>query len=145
MSVAGARDYSRDNYEREYVTDGSLALKRMEQRSIAMEEAYSVELRAITQAKPKPRARINVGNVAILVLVAFALVMGYLFMQTTIQQNNIEISKLQSELTSLHKAADEMEMQIVLSEDIENIRNTAVREFGMVAPGEGQIVKISVG
>ena len=144
MSMAGARDNSYEEFNREYVVNGSLALKRMEQRSIAVQETYHVDLQTVAQAKPKPKAKINVGNVAVLLLMIFAFVMGYLFLQTTIQQNNIEISKLKSELTTLQKQASEMELAIVLGEDIDSIRNTAVREFGMVSPGEGQIVNLSV-
>ena len=141
MSVAGANDYG---YETEYVTDGNLALKRLEQRSKAVEEAYKVDLRIVTQPKPKAKAKVNAGNLILLVLMIFAFVMGVLYMQTTIQQNNLKINTLKNELAAIQKETAELKLQVVMSEDIGDIRTTAIKDFGMVSPGEGQIIKITV-
>jgi cell division protein FtsL len=144
MSMEGARYLEREDDRREYVTDGSLALKRMEQRSQAMETAYNIDIQTVAKAKPKPKAKINVGNAVLLIMLIFSFAMGFLFLQTVIQQNNIEISRLQSQLESLEKEAAELELKIVMNEDIAGIQNSAVRDFGMVFPGEGQIVKIKI-
>ncbi len=144
MSMEGARYIEREDDMREYVTDGSLALKRMEQRSQAMEAAYNIDIQAVAKVRPKTKARINVGNAALLMVLIFSFAMGFLFLQTVIQQNNIEISRLQSQLETLEKEAAELELKIVMSEDIAGIQNTAAKDFGMVFPGEGQIVKIEI-
>ncbi|MGI5899313.1 MAG: hypothetical protein ACOX8S_05230 [Christensenellales bacterium] len=144
MSMEGARYIEREDDRREFMTDGSLALKRMEQRSQAMEAAYNIDIQTITKAKPKPRAKINVGNAVLLLMLIFSFAMGYLFLQTVVQQNNIEIHRMQSQLETLEKEAAELELKIVMSEDIAGIQNTAVKDFGMVFPGEGQIVKINI-
>jgi cell division protein FtsL len=70
--------------------------------------------------------------------------MGFLYMQTKIQQNNIEISSMKKELTALQKETDDLELQVVMSEDIDHVRSVATGEFGMSSAGEGQVVKVAL-
>ncbi len=145
MSAAGAREFYNEGIDREnviYRTEGSLALERVRDRARSIEEEFQPS-RTLQIAQPqersRERSRLNAGNAALLLFLIFGVVMVLLYLQSVIQHNNIVTADLKKELTAIQKEGSELDLQIVMQEDMAALRERAEEDFGMDAPGEGQI------
>lgn len=139
MSADGAR---RLDNQYQYGYEGNLALERMRQRDLAREAAFESRRQAQTQTLPKNR--INYGNLVVLILVTFGVIFALLYTQTLVQQNNITINSMKSELSSLQEESARLELDLVMSEDIDSIRIIAINDLNMHAPAAGQIIPVKL-
>jgi len=103
-----------------------------------------------TQNKTKAQAKPSVNLLPVMAVfaVTFVMLFGVLFMQGKIQANNIAISKLKAEITQVEEANEELRLKIVMADDVSAVANKLQEDpdyYGMRAPSEGQIVKVSLG
>ena len=90
------------------------------------------------------KRRVNYGNLVVFLLITFGVIFALLYTQTLIQQNNIVINTMRNELSALEEESAKLELDLVVSEDINAIRTFATTELGMHAPTAGQVIKVSI-
>ncbi len=77
--------------------------------------------------------------------VIFSVCWQYLQEQTNAKANAAEVTRLQSELTELTTANDELEVRINAGIDYEAIYNSAINDLGMVYPKKSQVITFDAG
>lgn len=88
--------------------------------------------------------QMNGAVVATLVVAAIAtmiICMGYVKLTATVTKGTKEISALQTQLSTIKEANNAKEGSVVDSVNMEDVRNKAINELGMVYANEGQIVE----
>ncbi len=122
------------------------AAPKVERRRVETEEERRERL--LREQKARRANHINfiytlaVIGVAVLI---FTVCCQYLQAQATAKVNAAEVARLQSELTKLTVANDELEVRVEAGIDYEAIYNTAVKELGMVYPNKSQVVTFDAG
>ncbi len=86
----------------------------------------------------------TVAVIGVVVLI-FTVCCQYLQSQATAKANAAEVARLQSELTELTIANDELEVRVNAGIDYDAIYNTAVKELGMVHPKKSQVITFDAG
>lgn len=145
------REYRQGNIR--YYTDGTAARKLAEQPQYIRpertpERTYEEELPGYAKVrKAKPQRGLKMAmHPAFAVFLAFsvAATLGactlMLSMQAKVTSQSDSISMLQSELETLTDNNNAYEAKINSSVDLEQIRDIAVNQLGMVYPVEGQVV-----
>ncbi len=144
MTAQRQREIEYEISREPYAYDGNLALRR---DSLAWEqerEKYEYEQRLRERRQAKARPKLRVARLTFLGVLSFACAFGVLFMQTLIQQNNFVLSDLRSQIKLEEKETARLELEVVLNEDIELIRKTAVEKFHMAGADEGQIICVDL-
>lgn len=86
----------------------------------------------------------TVAVIGVVVLI-FTVCCQYLQSQAQAKANAAEVARLQSELTELTVANDELEVRVNAGIDYNAIYNTAVNELGMVHPKKSQVITFDAG
>ena len=141
---------------RQYYQDGSTA-RNMYTATPVPEEFFEEdhearkkrrELSRRNQRKAQIRARAKAAKskrlLAIGIVIGVAAVVGISALHLTsrgeVAQKTNEVSKLQGELTKLTMKNEALEAEINNSIDYDAIKETAMNDYGMVYPGDGQIL-----
>lgn len=141
------REY-RQTYRR-YYTDGTAARKLAEQPEyIRPERTYEEELPHYAKVRKAQKERglklaMNPAFAAFLavsVITTLAACTLMLSMQAKVTNQNKSIALLQSEIESLTDDNNAYETRINSSVNLEQIRDIALNQLGMVYPVEGQVV-----
>ena len=124
-----------------YYIEGNTARQLDVRRAI--EEQPKKRLSNETRKNRDRAYHMNLGYVVFLMaalVVAGYVLIGYIQMQADITTQMHEIARLESRLYSLQLANDEELTRINSSIDLEEIKQIAMNELGMVYATEGQIV-----
>ncbi|MBQ4283198.1 MAG: hypothetical protein IJB96_04645 [Lachnospira sp.] len=78
-------------------------------------------------------------------LVIFGICCQYLQSQATAKAKAAQVASLQSQLTELTTANDELEVRINAGIDYEAIYNSAINDLGMVHPKKSQVITFDAG
>lgn len=140
------RDY-RQMYT-QYYTEGTAARKVVQPEYVRPERREETELPGyakVRKANPKRGLRVAM-NPAFAVFLAFSVFATLsactmlLTMQAKVTNQSKTITVLQSELEALRDDNNAFEARLNSSVDLEQIRDTAMNQLGMVYPAEGQVV-----
>ncbi len=140
------REYG--NAYRQFYTEGTAARKRMVETEYVRPERTIEELPYYAKvSKRKPQKGLKVAmNPAFAVFLAFSVVATLtactlmLSMQAKVTNQSNTITALQSDIEALTDDNNAYEARINSSVDLEQIRETAINQLGMVYPTEGQVL-----
>lgn len=127
-----------------YIYDNTVRELQIEENpEIERVEKHQSEL---NRRRRKDREYVNImnrGYVLFLtgtVIAVFAAAAYYLNLSTSVSENKKQVASLESELIDLKAENDEYEKRLQMSINIDDIRNRAINELGMVYPSKDQIV-----
>ena len=115
-------------------------------RKLQTAPEYERPVRKANHAPKRNRERalhMNIGYVLFLVSALFAVgfvLTTYLTLKSDITNSVKNIARLESELNNMKLDNDERESRISSNTNLEEVRQTAISELGMMYAGEGQII-----
>jgi len=92
----------------------------------------------------KRERQMNAGYVAFLgiaAVVTLLVCVSYIRLQSSVTKGNTEISTMQTQLSNLREANNAKEGSVTASIDMNEVRDRAINELGMVYAVDGQIVE----
>lgn len=144
MTAQRQREIEYEISREPYAYDGNLALRQDAFTWQQERERYEYEQQLQVRRQAKARPKLRAARLTFVCLLSFACAFGVLFMQTLIQQNNLVLSDLRSQIKTEEKETKRLALEVVLAEDIELIRKTAVEKFHMTGADEGQIITVDL-
>lgn len=143
--MAVQRDANRDRY---YQADGTSArvlydpdyYARKARQEVEREEARVPEVRERAKPKASPLARLGA---AVLVMVMFAMTFGVLYRQSKIETEVVELDDLREEVEQLQKRGEDLELELLLTYDISELRAWA-QSAGFDYPEAEQVVALEL-
>ncbi len=107
------------------------------------EEAYAERKRELKRARlqaEKKRSRKNM----VLMLLSAVMVTGmcayYIYLQSELTSRMANVTSLEAKVKNITEENDNLEKNILTSVDLQQIRDTAINELGMVYPDSDQVV-----
>ncbi|MCR5397592.1 MAG: hypothetical protein K6E64_09035 [Lachnospiraceae bacterium] len=109
-------------------------------RELEEEKRRKQKSRARQNARALKRSRVTAGMVIMAVLFFGAFFIGYVNLQTSIRAHMGNIATLKEDISDLKASNSAAQSRISTATDINEIKNKALNEYGMVYANEGQIV-----
>lgn len=140
------REYQKSYYE--YYTEGNAVRKRVVEMPYQTPEQEEQELPSYAKVR---RVKANQG-MALAMNPGFAVFLGFsvlvtlaacvfmISMQAKVTNQGNDISRLQAEIETLIDDNNAYEQRVNSSVNLDQIRETAINQLGMVYPTEGQVV-----
>lgn len=140
--AVNARTRRRTEYRNSVYIHGNTAVQW--QQAVPREQEQPVRRVSTRTRKNRDRALyMNVGYVLFLALAMLAagfILVGYITLQSDITNSIKHISKLESQLNDLKLANDENYSRITSNVNLDEVKRIAIQELGMCYAEEGQII-----
>jgi hypothetical protein len=134
MSAREARQW-------QYPVEGSAAIAPQQLPLEPIQRQAAQERRALRRAA---LVRAYARRAAVLFVMVCALMAGVLMLQTRIQENNIELNRLKSDLGGIENENQALQIEIGYADDLGAARDYAAAQSGMGAAQPWQIVAVDL-
>lgn len=138
-------DARKNQYRRDYYTDGTAARKLQVVPDIQREEESVVQPRVIRRTTPTPKVSHGIDFISLILLlgamaIALYICYDYLNVQGNVVQLKRDIVNLESQYDALASSNIALEESLNTQPDWDRVYKIAIRDLGMVYPNKNEVV-----